>query len=390
MGLRESGDVKVCAVAEMENEKEDLVHFIVNIPKGDEKKVRVNIKQDINGVISMCSAQMMEEVWEDEVVNLVPSKDDPPAKSTSESNEKTDKPSSESEKADPSTPDAVIEKSTDTKPSSPLQQTRVEKRKKLKRTNLTYEESRPIQWSKQELDEAYELEVNMSNSDRIVQETADKRNELESYIYDMRDKIVSESHLAPFASSKEKTTFSSLLESTQNWLYEDGFDSSKSVYSEKCDQLHKVGDPIEHRCEQANLRPRAISSLQNTIEHYQNWINTSPSQEQYSHITDEERNQCQTKCLEASDWLHQQIESQEKLQLWDEPFVNASEFDKKRLDLVKVINPVMDKPVPQKDLDIPKVDENNTETNKNDPETQPMETDEDVKDKTSDPMDTSV
>lgn len=50
----------------------------------------------------------------------------------------------------------------------------------------------------------------------------------------------------------------------------------------------------------------------------------------------------------------------------------------------------MDKPVPQKDLDIPKVDENNAETNKNDPETQPMETDEDVKDKTSDPMDTSV
>merc|ERR1712048_1265948 len=205
--LRESGDVKVCAVAEIENEKEDLVHFIVNIPKGDEKKVRVNIKQDINGVISMCSAQMMEEVWEDEVVNLVPSKDDLPAKSTSESNEKTDKLSSDSEKADPSTPDAVIEKSTDTKPSSPLQQTRVEKRKKLKRTNLTYEESRPIQRSKQELDEAYELEVNMSNSDRIVQETADKRNELESYIYDMRDKIVSESHLAPFASSKEKNYF---------------------------------------------------------------------------------------------------------------------------------------------------------------------------------------
>merc|ERR1712048_403252 len=388
--LRESGDVKVCAVAEIENEKEDLVHFIVNMPKGDEKKVRVNLKQDINGVISMCSAQMMEEVWEDEVISLAPTEAEPPVDSTSDSNKKENESKTELEKTDSSTPSSKPEEIADANPSSPLPQTRVEKRKKLKRTNLTYEESRPIQWSKQELDEAYELEVNMSNSDRIVQETADKRNELESYIYDMRDKIVSESHLAPFASSKEKTTFSSLLESTQNWLYEDGFDSSKSVYSEKCDQLHKLGGPIEYRRQQADLRPHAISSLQNTIEHYQNWINTSPSQEQYSHINDEEKKQCQTKCLEANDWLHQQIESQEKLQLWDEPFVNASEFDKKRLDLVKVINPVMDKPVPQKDLDIPKVDENNAETNKNDPETQPMETDEDVKDKTSDPMDTSV
>jgi len=388
--LRESGDVRVCVVAEIANEKEDLVRFVVNIPKGEEKKVRVNLKQDINGVISMCSAQMMEEVWEDEVVNVVRTKDEIPSKSTSESDERNEESKSELEKSETEIPDDVTEKNADIKTSSVLPQTRVEKRKKLKRTNLTFEESRPIQWSKQELDEAYELEVNMSNSDRIVQETADKRNELESYIYDMRDKIVSESHFAPFASSIEKGTFSSLLESTQNWLYEDGFDSSKSIYSEKCDQLHKIGDPIQHRREQADLRPRAISSLQSTIEHYQNWINTSPSQEQYSHITDDERNQCHAGCLEASNWMSQQIESQEKLQLWDEPCVEVSEFDKKRLELVRLINPIMDKPFPKKEADIPKGDEHDVETSRNDSETQPMETDEHVKDKTSDPMDTSV
>merc|ERR1712187_606807 len=218
--------------------------------------------------------------------------------------------------------------------------------------------------------------VNMSNSDRIVQETADKRNELESYIYDMRDKIISESHLAPYANPNEKNTLSTLLETTENWLYEDGFDSTKSIYSEKCEQLHKLGDPIEERRQQACLRPQAMLSLQSTIEHYQNWINTSSTQEQFSHITDEERKNCQEKCQEVSNWMYQQMESQGKLQLWEEPCVQVSDFDGKRMELVKVVNPIMSKPAPMKEKEKPKVEEKVGDTENNDTETQSMETDE--------------
>jgi len=387
--LKRSGDVSVCVVAEGGDEREDLVQFMVNVPKGEEKKVRVNLKQDINGVISMCSAQMMEEVWEDEVVTINPPKQEEPPK---EVNEATDESlGTKSDDSKPNEPTDNVEKNENVDMKVTPPQTRIEKRKKLKRTNLSFEESRPIQWSKPELDKAYELEVNMSNSDRIVQETADKRNELESYIYDMRDKIISESHLSPYASSNEKSTFSTLLETIENWLYEDGFDSTKSIYSEKCEQLHKHGDPIEHRRQQADLRPQAMSSLQSTIEHYQNWINTSSTQEQYSHITDEERNQCQEKCQEVSNWMYQQMESQGKLQLWDEPCVQVSELDGKRMELVRVVNPIMSKPIPLKEKDKPKVEEKKKgETENKDLETQPMETDEPKDNKNSDPMDTSV
>lgn len=387
--LKRSGDVSVSVVAEGGDEREDLVQFMVNVPKGEEKKVRVNLKQDINGVISMCSAQMMEEVWEDEVVTINPPKQEEQPK---EVNEATDENlGSKSVDSKPNEPTDNVEKNENVDMKVTPPQTRIEKRKKLKRTNLSFEESRPIQWTKPELDKAYELEVNMSNSDRIVQETADKRNELESYIYDMRDKIISESHLAPYASSNEKSTFSTLLETIENWLYEDGFDSTKSIYSEKCEQLHKHGDPIEHRRQQADLRPQAMSSLQSTIEHYQNWINTSSTQEQYSHITDEERNQCQEKCQEVSNWMYQQMESQGKLQLWDEPCVQVSDLDDKRMELVRVVNPIMSKPVPLKEKDKPKVEEKKKgETENKDVETQPMETDEPKDNKNSDPMDTSV
>merc|ERR1719174_3336983 len=82
-----------------------------------------------------------------------------------------------------------------------------------------------------------------------------------------------------------------------------------------------------------------MSSLQSTVEHYQNWLNKSSNQEQYSHITDEERKTCQTKLTGVSTWMYQTMENQGKLQLWEDPIVNVSDLDGKRIELVRVVNP---------------------------------------------------
>ena len=43
--------------------------------------------------------------------------------------------------------------------------------------------TRPLEWTREEINQFYEAEVAMANVDRIVKETADMRNELESYIH---------------------------------------------------------------------------------------------------------------------------------------------------------------------------------------------------------------
>jgi len=139
---------------------------------------------------------------------------------------------------------------------------------KLRKINLEFSIVRPLDWTNAELQKEIEVEVDMANADRIVRETADARNELESYIYDMRDKIISESQLAPYCTEAEKTAFSSLLESFENWLYEDGFDATKSVYIKKIEELKKHGTPIENRQYEARTRPNAMTMLQKTIEKY--------------------------------------------------------------------------------------------------------------------------
>merc|ERR1711862_382270 len=136
------------------------------------------------------------------------------------------------------------------------------KKKKVKKTTLEYSINRPMEWSKSEFDAAYEAEVEMANSDRIVQETSDMRNELESYIYDMRDKINSDLQLGPYSTQAEKDAFSKLNEDIENWLYEDGFDATKSVYAAKLDDLKKLGSPVENRAAEAAARPNAVAALQ--------------------------------------------------------------------------------------------------------------------------------
>merc|ERR1712154_231746 len=44
----------------------DIVGFKIKAPEANENKIRVNVKQDIHGTILLSSAQMVEEVIEEE------------------------------------------------------------------------------------------------------------------------------------------------------------------------------------------------------------------------------------------------------------------------------------------------------------------------------------
>lgn len=52
--------------------------------------------------------------------------------------------------------------------------------------------------------------------DRVLRETADKRNELESYVYTMRDKLVGS--LRPYVEGEEADTFAARLTAAEDWL----------------------------------------------------------------------------------------------------------------------------------------------------------------------------
>jgi len=88
-------------------------------------------------------------------------------------------------------------------------------------------------------------ELQMTVEDKLVADTEEKKNELETYIYDLRSKL--DDHYADLANDEEKQRIREKLDESENWLYEDGDDATKAVYVAKMEEIQAVAGPISQR-----------------------------------------------------------------------------------------------------------------------------------------------
>lgn len=94
-------------------------------------------------------------------------------------------------------------------------------------------------------DKLSEQELSMISEDKLVADTEEKKNELETYIYEMRNKI--DDQYSEFASDAEKTKLKEKLEAAEDWLYDEGEDTTKAIYVAKMDEIRAVAGPIVQR-----------------------------------------------------------------------------------------------------------------------------------------------
>lgn len=90
-----------------------------------------------------------------------------------------------------------------------------------------------------------EKENAMVMEDKLVADTEDRKNALEEYIYDLRGKL--EDKYKDFASPEEKAKLSEMLMKTEDWLYDEGYDSTKAKYIAKYEELASIGNVIRGR-----------------------------------------------------------------------------------------------------------------------------------------------
>jgi heat shock protein 4 len=98
-------------------------------------------------------------------------------------------------------------------------------------------------------------EGDMAANDRLVVDTAEKRNALEEYVYDTRSKLTEQ--WSEFIVEEERDAFITQLNEMEDWLYGEGEEAQKSVYIEKLVELRKIGDPVHTRYIQFEERPIA-------------------------------------------------------------------------------------------------------------------------------------
>jgi heat shock protein 4 len=276
----------------------------------DAPKIRVNLKHNLHGIVHVSSAQLMEEIKEE------------------------NKPVEEKKEGE-----SEAKEDTSAAAEEPP------KKKRFKKVDLNIKSSE-VGMNKARLEAAIELEVKMNHQDKVIEETNAARNDVESYIYSQRDEIIGA--LAPFFTSDEKELQENALTAAEDWLYYgDGYDAQKSVYVEKLRDLKQKADKAVFRANEAKNREACISTLKRCVEEYRTWLNGKGSSNDCAHITDEERAIVRTTCVDAETWLYSQMESQGALEPNVDPVLTTEAIGIRRRELVDKCKPIMNKPKPK-------------------------------------------
>ncbi|XP_039130789.1 heat shock 70 kDa protein 16-like [Dioscorea cayenensis subsp. rotundata] len=262
---------------------------------GDKSKVKVRFRINLHGIITIDSASLIE----DETINPI-----------------------SRSKSDDAEPENADENGSSEKSESDIDRTR--KGSPSRRLELPITETVNGGMSQEELSEAQELEKQLSYQDKLIERTKDAKNALESYVYEVRNKLF-ESYRS-YATESEREEISRSLQQTEEWLYDDGDDETESVYVNKLQELKKLVDPVESRYQNEEARAQASRELLRCIADHRKAAESCPTYERDAVISE---------CRKAEQWLREKTQQQESLPKNVDPVLWSHEIKKIRESLDK-------------------------------------------------------
>ncbi|XP_056587298.1 heat shock 70 kDa protein 4a isoform X2 [Triplophysa dalaica] len=297
------------------------IQKVVPQQSGESGKVKVKVRVNVHGVFSVSSASLVEVIKS--VEGEEPMETDTPAKE--------DETSAEENKQ---------EKKNDQPPQAKKAKV------KTKMVELPIENSLHWQLTGDMLHMFVENEGKMIMQDKLEKERNDAKNNVEEYVYEMRDKL--HGALEKFVSEADRDSFSLKLEDTENWLYEEGEDQQKQVYIDKLAELKKLGDPIRSRYVEADERPRAFDELGRQIQQYIKILEAYKAKDElYDHLDELDVMKVEKQVNEAMTWMNNKMNLQSKQSLSQDPLVQTQEIRAKTKELYSSCNYIITKPKPK-------------------------------------------
>ncbi|KOM44537.1 hypothetical protein LR48_Vigan05g214200 [Vigna angularis] len=310
--------------------------------KGEKAKIKVKVRLNVHGIVSIESATLLEEeeievpVSKESVGENAKMETDEPAAgvatppSTNDNdvnmqdanaNATADVPGAENGTSEAG--DKPVQMDTDTKAEAP--------KKKIKKINVPVAELVYGAMSATDVQKAVEKEFEMALQDRVMEETKDKKNAVEAYVYDMRNKL--NDKYQEFVIDSDREAFTTKLQEVEDWLYEDGEDETKGQ-----------GDPIEERYKEYTERGSIIDQLVYCINSYREVAMSSDPK--FDHIDISEKQKVLNECVEAENWLREKKHHQDTLPKYASPVLLSADIRKKAEAVDRFCKPIMTKPKP--------------------------------------------
>ncbi|PIN21150.1 Molecular chaperones HSP105/HSP110/SSE1, HSP70 superfamily [Handroanthus impetiginosus] len=257
----------------------------------EKTKIKVKVQLNLNGIVTIESASLIDDHVDDSTVN--------------------NSINTQSEKVEASNQESLSK-------ANGSSGHEIRRLKAIRRQDIFIDENAYGGMTQGELSQAQEKELQLAQQDIKMERTKEKKNALEAYVYETRNKLLDT--YRSFATNSEKEGISSSLQQTEEWLYEDGDDEAEYVYAEKLEDLKKMVDPIESRYKDEEARALATRNLLNCISEYRMAAGSLPPGERDVFIGE---------CNKAEEWLQEKIQQQDSLPKNADPILWSSEITRK-------------------------------------------------------------
>ncbi|KAF5478898.1 hypothetical protein F2P56_005420 [Juglans regia] len=275
---------------------------------GEKARVKVKVQLNLHGIVGVESAWLIEDHVDDTVTS-------------SNIHSNIDKMDAECAASD-MVANGVEDSARAQSKSSHASAEGIRSDKVTRRLEIPVSESIYGGMTEAELSDAQEKETQLAQQDRAMEQTKFKKNALESYVYDMRNKLFNT--YRSFASDHEREGISSSLQQTEEWLYEDGDDETESAYTSKLDDLKKLVDPIENRYKDEAARAQARRDLLKSIVDYSKAVDSIPPKDRETIINE---------CNKAEKWLIEKSQQQDAMPKNMDPVLWSSDIQSRKEDL---------------------------------------------------------
>jgi len=316
---------------------------------GKSQKIKVKVKLDEHGCFKVDEAHMVEKL-------------PPPAEDDAAAAADADAPA-DAEAAKDAPADAPADAKADEKKEEPAADAAADaekpakkKAKTTKNTPLSITKSQPTTLSDSDIHKLLEIELDLQASDRSEKEKSDAKNALEEYIYHIRDQLAGK--YSDYVKEEDKEAYSSKLSSFEDWLYDEGEDVAKSVYTAKLAELTPVGNAADARYQEAESRAPEISKLQEKVVACRKFIELQEGGERrYEHLSKEDMDKVRDAFGKTEKFLNTSVPALQALPKYEDPKTSTAQFKVEREQLEKIYVPIMTKqkpaPPPEPKAEVP-------------------------------------
>lgn len=310
------------ADATTEEKKKELGTFNVELPAQPErKKVKIEAKVSLHGVFGIQVAEMVEtEEYEETVKEKREVGGDAAMSSDAEGG--ADKGEKQFEWVDV-----------------------VKKKKRTKRTPLgVTAEGRPG-LPPAKIQEQKDVESVMRTEMEEVRQNGQARNDLETFIYDMKDRVISSSGNAhEYMKPEDRTTFDAQLQKAEDWIYDHEDDATTVEFMDKLGELQGLGNPVIARQAQRQQVKDMMPAVQDTIRSVRQKVN-SPL-EDYAHIAQGKKNQVVDMAGGLEGWMSDMQQKENRNAAFNDAVYTAQDLVAKQVELQKFCDSIMSEPRP--------------------------------------------